>query len=97
MRAYDELAAGEDHFARIGLPRSMNRNGHPGAGFAAQTEVDHLLEIAAAGRFAVDVGDNVVDLDPSLLGWTTGHQLPHHDLAVGPWDAVDADPAEIAG
>lgn len=67
----------------------------PGA--TTQAVVDQLLEVAPARRFAVDVGDQVSYPDASQMGRSAGHELPDHNLSVGPGDAINADTAEIGG
>ena len=81
---------------RSGFSPALDDDEHLGAGTAAQTVLDHVVEVASLRRFAVDMGNYIADSDPRKVGGTAGHELPHHDPSVRQRDAVDADPAELA-
>ena len=73
----------------------MDSDGHRCSGSAAQPVCNHLREITPCGRLAIDMGDDVTDLDTGTLGRTTGHKLLDNDSSVCPRRTVNTDAAEV--
>ena len=90
------MSPGEGEAERLAFPRPADPDHDLGAGLAAEPMLDHFLEIASHGEFAVDVGDDVADFEPRQMGRAASDDLAHHYLTIGPRGAVDADSAKIA-
>jgi hypothetical protein len=80
---------------RLVLAGTLDDDEHLGPRPAPEAMLDHILEIAPLGRFAVNVGDDVAELDSGKMGWPAGYKLPDLYPAVFQGNAVNADPSEI--
>jgi hypothetical protein len=91
------LSPGQSKFVRFCLAGTADDNCYRGAGSAAQAILDHLLEVASFGRLAINMRDDVAGLYAGKMRRPTGYHLLDDNPAVGPWSAVNADAAEVAG
>ena len=97
FRQDGQLAADKIERVRFYLTGSADSDGHRCSGSAAQPVCNHLLEITPFGRLAIDMSDDVTDLDAGTLGRTTGHKLLDNDSSVCPRSTVNTNAAEVFG